>query len=1581
MIETLIDKLIHHNIRLELVAEDKLKIHADIDKIPGDLLTEIRHRKEDLVKYLVAQYSFADFDHIPEVAPAESYTLSSTQRRLWILGQFKDSNAAYNIPRAYVFEGILDHTALTTAFDALITRHESLRTVFREDGEGGVKQFILLPEQINFRIVAHDMRNEAEQETLVHEQVKQAFITPFVLSKGPLLRADLFQVADNRWIFVYVMHHIISDGWSMGILFQELLALYGAFTRGENNPLTPLRIQYKDYAAWQQQQLSGTALENHKAYWLKHFEGELPVLELPGDKVRPAIKTYFGGVVRKFIAPEVAAGIKAFTLEQDSTLFMGLLAVVNALLYRYTYQEDIIIGTPIAGREHIDLENQIGFYVNTLALRTQFKGEESYRQLLERVRQVTLGAYEHQVFPFDELVDILNVSHDRSRNPLFDIQVTVQNAAESQTSTAPQPQAALSVNSYNNAANTGSVFDMVFNFIDTGNGIQVLINYNTDVIGEAMVTQMAGHIETLLAAIITHPDKPIRQLDFLAAADKAQLLTSFNNIPVTYPENETLVSLFAKQVAAVPDQVAVYFEGKTLTYEELDEKSSRLAHHLRTTYGVQPDELIGVMVDRSAEMIIAILGVMKAGGAYVPINTSYPRARKEFIISDTSTRILITQTTFLVDLDFYQGGLFAIDIQLDTLEAAPASPANTIQSTDLAYVIYTSGSTGEPKGVIIEHGAAACSIQAQQTIFEINRSDRSLQFCSASFDVSVFEIFLTLLSGASLYIIPDAVKNMPSDTATFIHENAITIASIPPAYLRLLDIEKISTLKKLVTGGESVTLDNVIAFSRYGTYYNAYGPTESSLCTSIYEVNRGRTATEGDIPIGRPIAGVQVYITDEFSNLVPAGVAGEICIAGTGLARGYLNSPDLTAEKFVADPFNPGKRIYKTGDIGRWQPDGNLVFIGRKDNQVKLHGYRIELGEIEKALQDYPAIDAAIVMVKSNQKGIPKLVAYLTTKDALHIVELRNYLNKILPAYMLPGNYVVLDSFPLTPNGKVERKELPDPEGLELLSGAEYMAPQTEMEEKMVKIWEEILGKEMIGVRDDYFELGGSSLKAMIVVKKMMDEMGVSLPIKILFEEKTIENIGKYLADKEQAVVPVSYDHSETSLLSDASFNQQSFFSEWNKKGDHLVISPYEFPELDVQALVSAIGLLVNRHEILRTRFVRRDGKIKQEVLPPAMLEQYITESVSRYTAAEIKEIIRKEHFREFDLFAAPLFRVNIYRLENGHYTVLLVIHHIITDGYSGGILKQELMALYQNRGEGLSPLSFQYRNYAAWQRSFVNSREGEKHQAYWLGKLKGFHPQLAFSLPAVPADPDKDDVIALNRIIAGELHDGIAKYTKTNGLTNTTLLMGVLILLLHKLSKQTDITVTTTVSGRNSKYYGALDVTGLIGFFANLLLVRNDINPELPVLEYLQQVQRHFLDDLHYDAYPFEKLINELPEVVPASFFNSTVSYNYHNYQYQHEIVRNTEILDSEESKSGEITMETAFVLAVTEFKNCLNTQFIFNKKQFSYAQRIFIKENYFSLLEQVLQQPQLSVADIHTKQDTCCKTGNLRCTHCKKQ
>jgi amino acid adenylation domain-containing protein len=1087
-IKSLLTALKNKGIDISLHGND-LEINYEGEALSDHILKELKENKKDIIDFL-KQLRTEEHRLIPAKEKESAYPLSSSQRRLWVLSQFEGGSIAYNLLGAFVFEGNLCVDALTQALNTIIERHESLRTVFKEDENGEVKQSILSSEELGFGITHHQLKNGQDREEQVKELVQQEFTKPFDLATGPLLRVGLYQIAEKKWIFNYIQHHIISDGWSIEILIRELLVLYNAYREGKPNPFPPLRIQYKDYAAWQQQQLITETYKAHRSWWLQQFSGELPVLQLPADRIRPAVKTYNGDVVHTSINKDLLHALKTRVNEHGGTLFMGLLAVVNALLYRYTGQEDIIIGSPIAGREHIDLEDQIGLYVNTVALRTHFKGTNSFEELLAIIKQMTVGAYEHQAYPFDDLVDELQLQRDMSRSALFDVMVILQNIQVNKKETGVIGD--LNVQSYTKAGHVVSKFDITLNCTEIQGELHISIEFNKDIYNKTTIERLARHFEQLLTAIVQAPATPLNQLDYLNEVEKQQLLFEFNDTTTAYPQHKTIINLFEEQVAQTPERMAVIFGDNELTYATLNAWANRLANYLRKQHTIDKDDLIGVQLPRSEWLIIALLGVLKSGGAYVPIDPAYPKDRIEYMLQDARCKLVIDEkelTRFKAEAGRYKK---------EDLEQVPGSD-------HLAYVLYTSGSTGKPKGVMIGHNNVNAFIHWCNRAFAHTGFDVIYATTSICFDLSVFEIFYPLCVGKKLRILNSAlfVSNYLGT------DRNILLNTVPGVIGSLLDEQAdLSNVQALNMAGEPIPSKYIAALDCYKTEVrNLYGPSEATTYSTVCSIK-----DENLISIGRPIDNTRIYILDEVLNLQPVGVVGEVCIAGAGLSRGYLHRPELTAEKFIANPFINNERFYKTGDLGRWLPDGNIEFIGRKDDQVKIRGYRIELGEIENALRGHQDIESAVVVAITGKQGAKELAGYVTSCQTLTASQLRAFLNDRLPAYMVPDHFVQLQKLPITPNGKIDKKALPYPDGIALSTNEQYIAPCNEIEQTLVSIWQQVTGKERIGIRDNFFDIGGNSMKLLKMNRLINKAFGRKIPVVILFRLPNIKDLAGYLS-------------------------------------------------------------------------------------------------------------------------------------------------------------------------------------------------------------------------------------------------------------------------------------------------------------------------------------------------------------------------------------------------------------------------------------------------------------------------------------
>lgn len=1025
------------------------------------------------------------------VTPAQkqsSYILSSSQLRIWVVSQFEDANKAYVLHVRQLMDSEPDRDALTDAFHILIDRHEVLRTVFKQDAAGEVRQYILEP--------AAAMPDFCVDQT--------SFSQPFDLSTGPLLRLLLLRAKDDTWELNFAMHHIIGDEWSVGILVNELLHIYNARVNDTPLSLPPLNIQYKDYAVWEQEQLKGERIKEHRDWWLSRFSDELPVLDLPYDKPRPAVKTYRGGIIRKTIPEAIVGRIDKLNGEAGATLFMSLMAFVNMLLYKYSHQQDIIIGTVATGREHIELEAQVGCYLKTLALRTRFNSTHNYWELLTNVRKVALGSYEHSVYPFEELVNELDLRRDMSRHPLIDVMLVLHNTNGNVTA-GNQPVEGLA-----------SKFDLLFEFIKAENGLQMAISYNSDIYHRSTAERMAGHLYQLMECATLQPETPVGALQFLNEEEKHILLNVFNDNTVQYPSPVTAIDLFKEQVRRTPLAIAARFNNNTITYDELNKRSARLASRLRSL-NVGAGTLVPMCMERSPDMITGILGVMRAGAAYVPVDMGYPPERIKYLLTDCNAGIVICSAGHRTALQAIPGiQLIVLDDEwtyVDTL--AFEEPAETVTPNNLAYVIYTSGSTGNPKGVMVEHAGMLNHLLAKVNDLTIDETSVIAYTAAFTFDISVWQMLAALLRGGQTVIYPDDLIYQPGELMHSVDESGVTILELVPSYLSValytLKNLALDKLKWLLVTGEAVNrklLEKWFsndALARIPVM-NAYGPTEASddICHhAIYQ-----TPDAHQIPIGKPIQNSRIYILDTADLLCPIGVAGEICVTGVCVSRGYLNQPELTAEKFIPDPYGNGiYKMYRTGDRGRWLPDGNIEYLGRIDEQIKIRGYRIELGEVMVAIKECVFVNEVAVLAATMRTGDKQLVAYIVPAGPFNKEGILAYLRNKLPSYMIPSQLIQLDKLPLTINGKLDKKALPSPDTIPADNAVTHISPRTETETKLMQIWQEVLGMEKLSITDNFFDAGGHSLNAIQMLARINDAYQVKITILSIFKEGTIERI------------------------------------------------------------------------------------------------------------------------------------------------------------------------------------------------------------------------------------------------------------------------------------------------------------------------------------------------------------------------------------------------------------------------------------------------------------------------------------------
>jgi len=1026
------------------------------------------------------------------------FPLSFAQQRLWFLYQLDPESPFYNIPTSLRLSGLLDIQALELSINGIIKRHESLRTAFFSEGKETVQKIhpdVVIDLPVENLAQLEDKAQEAAIKQLSNEEARKSFN----LGQLPLLRCKLLRLKDTEHILIINIHHIVSDGWSMSVFNKELKALYTHNTTHVPVMLDDLPIQYCDFSVWQRDWMSGEVLDEQLGYWTKKLRDASPLLEMPRDRAYPPVKSYNGEHIRCMLSQDLTESLKQRAKQTNATLFMYLLATFNLLLSKYTNQKDIIIGSPIAGRQPRETENLIGFFINTLAMRTDLSGDPTFRELLGRVRETTLGAYAHQDLPFEKIVEELKPERSLSYSPLFQVMFALQSA-----STEIMQLEGIDIQP---AEIHGGVekFDLTVSAEEKPEGLSIYWSYNTDIYNQDTIERMTRHYQVLLQQIVAQPDKPISDYELLTPGERHQLLFDWNATEVAYPKQQCIQQLFEAQVARTPEAVALVYEDRQLSYAELNARGNRLAHYL-IDQGVGPDTLVALCLERSLELVVAVVGILKAGGAYVPLDPGYPPERLAFILEDTDAPVLITQSSLRNNLFEHRSAtVLALDTDVETLNHySSQNPETRAQSHHLAYVIYTSGSTGQPKGVEIRQRSLVNLVSWYHQHLITSPLDRATLISGPAFDASVADIWPTIAAGASLYIPNEETRLSPDLLLDWYVRNKITLSQVPTPLATLLialDQPAAFALRILLSGGDKLKK----APERALPYrlINVYGPTESTVDTTWGEVTAGHNPPS----IGRPINNTQVYILDAHLKPVPIGVVGELYIGGDGLARGYLNRPELTAERFIPNPLpgTPGERLYKTGDLVRYRADGAIEFMGRSDDQVKIRGFRIEPGEIEATLKQHPQVQDSLVMVREDEAIGKHLVAYVVTGQVADdfCTTLRGCLKETLPEYMVPPAFIMLDAFPLTPNGKVDKKAL-STMGLTQPLETAYVAPGTPVEEELATIWCGLLQIERVGIHDDFFHLGGHSLLSMQVMSRIRSVFKVDLPLRTMFENPTV---------------------------------------------------------------------------------------------------------------------------------------------------------------------------------------------------------------------------------------------------------------------------------------------------------------------------------------------------------------------------------------------------------------------------------------------------------------------------------------------
>jgi amino acid adenylation domain-containing protein len=1044
--------------------------------------------------------------------------LSFTQQQFWLLDQAGLNPSVYNVRTAVKIAGALQVERLRQALQTVVARHEVLRTKVSVQ-DGSPVQIIAPSLPVALPVSDISTLSMSERETAIDRALATEAAEPFDLSKGPLIRARVLKMSTDEHVLLLTIHHIVCDGWSVGVLLRELTAFYQTSNNEQPGVLPRLPIQYADFAMWQRNWLRDETLEQQLSYWKRQLADAPTSLDLPADYSRPANRNSAGGRQSILLPEGLSSAIKMLGRNEKATLFMTMLAAFQTLLFLYTGQDDVVVGSPIAGRTMLETEVLIGAFVNTLVLRGNIGGNPTFREFLARVRQTVLGAFSHQDLPFEKLVEELNPERNINRSPLFQVMFALQNT--------PAPDLAvdgLTLTPINLQSETAK-FDLSLEVEEEADQISVAFEYATDMFAPATVERMLGHYQNLLEAVVAEPDKQVADLSLLTAIERQQLLVEWNSNGADFPKDICIHHLFEAQAARTPDAIAAEFRGEKLTYRELNARANQLAHYLRKQ-DVGPEVLVGISIERSLEMLVSILSVLKAGGAYVPLDPNYPRERIAFMIEDADLRLVLTQKHVATDIPGDSNQVY-IDENWETIaRESSENPNINVAATNLAYVIYTSGSTGNPKGVMIEHRSLVNFTQAVTAAYEIKPDDRVLQFASLSFDLSAEEIYPALTTGATVVLRTDEMISTARDFLHYCDEWKISVIDLPTAYWHELT-DALSTeglklppsIRLTIIGGEKALRERVIAWQglvgQNVRLINSYGPTETTVVATMCDLgSQDEIGLSDNVPIGRPIANTTAYVLDEFSKVVPIGVAGELHLGGAGMARGYINRSDLTTQKFVPNPFSdqPNARLYKTGDVVRYRADGNIEFLGRVDNQIKIRGFRVELEEIEQALRNHAGVNDCVVVLREDDDHDKRLVAYIVANGQAQPAtsELRNSLKAKLPSYMVPATFEMIAALPLMANGKIDRRALPEPQARRETDEI-FAPPRTPIEELLAAAWREVLKLEQIGIHDNFFDLGGHSLLAAKVVSIVRNDLSVDFGMVDVFQAPTIASLAELL--------------------------------------------------------------------------------------------------------------------------------------------------------------------------------------------------------------------------------------------------------------------------------------------------------------------------------------------------------------------------------------------------------------------------------------------------------------------------------------
>lgn len=1451
----LIEKINDKGISINLVGQD-LNIAAPKGVIDNAIISEIKTYKHELISILSTSIIKAEIK--------DSYPLTPSQNRFWFLSLTNESSLAYNMSESLQLNGTVNYKILEETFLTLINRHEILRTVFKEINDDA-RQCIVPMSEIDFKIMFEDLSGKTDQDILIRQRIEAEYNTAFDLKKAPLIRVKLLKVAEDSHILVYTLHHIIGDGWSMKLLAYEFIYIYNELIQKRKIQLSELTLQFKDYSEWINKKLATNSFIAEEQYWLKKFDNIPANFELPKFKPRPLVKSFNGSVITKLFDNNFRLKLQSFCEQQGATLFMGLIAGINGLFYRYTGQYDITLGVPVAGREHKDVENLIGVFINTLAIRTQFDPKCDFITLLNIQKKELLDAYSHQSYPFDLLVDKLKLERDISRSPLFDISVSFQNYHNALENKSLNLEG-INVTPYQGFDRSLSQFDLTLDFCEVNNCLHLRAEFSTNIFEEIFINDLIRNLQAFIEKCIENPSQKIGEIDYLSSEDKNKIISEFNNTKTEFSSDKTIIDLFEEQVKKTTDGIAIIIDNVQMTYKELNIRSNQLARTL-VKKGIKTGNNIGLVSQRNFNMIIGLLGILKAGATYIPIDPDYPKSRKEYIIRNSDIQYIIVESD-QHNLTFDDKTCIIKIQDEEILEEDSNNLSLKLNPANIAYIIYTSGSTGLPKGVMIRHDSAVNLIEWVNKKFNISNNDRLLSVSSMCFDLSVYDFLGILASGAAVVIAKEDDLYDYEKLKDILKTQRITFWNSVPTTLKLLldeinQSEKKDTLKDLrliFLSGDwiPVTLpDQAKKYFPKAKIISLGGATEGTIWSNYYPIDNVDDSWQS-IPYGRPINNNSFYILDKNLHPVPYGVQGELYIGGIGVAKGYANDKEKTSASFMKDPFcNIADRImYKTGDLGRMLYSNNMEFLGRMDRQVKINGFRIELGEIENVIRKYDNTIKDVFISIDKSKENPFIIAYIVLINEIDKINFTAYISDNLPNYMIPDRYIYLDKIPLNPNGKADIKKLEEIEKNTSQSLVPLRA-ENHYDKKLITIWERILKIQDIKISDNFFRIGGHSLLATKVVTSIKQEFKVNFEIKDLFLHPTIIELSDILQSKEK-INRSNIFNEERPQQVPLSFQQEGLWFI-----DKLLGSQnYHIPSLlrikgnlNCKILEKAINALINRHEILRTVFIEdEDGIPYQKALPKNNWKlNYSLFDKSKTIDEYFFNII----YKKFNLSKDYMLRANLVQLADEEYLLLIVMHHIASDGWSITLFIKELLELYksikENKKPQLIPLPIQYADYANWQRKTLRDELLDNKLNYWINRLKGVEPlnlPTDFSRPAIQSMKGASLVFKLNK----QIFDNLTQFSLNQDATIFMTLLSAFYVLLYKYTEKEDICVGIPMANRTDS-----NVEPLIGYFINVIALRADLSNNLRFMDVLLNIKEESLKAYENQDVPFEKIVEKL--------------------------------------------------------------------------------------------------------------------------